>query len=553
VGKTAIVEGLAQRIVEGKSLKGKRIIELNLARIVAGTTYRGQLEERVVQIVDEARSAPNLILFLDEIHALVGAGSAAGGLDVSHILKPALARGEISCIGATTLAEYRRHIETDSALERRFQPVKVVEPTSSEALAMLEGMRPRLQEHHRVTILPEALKAAVDLSVRYIHDRRLPDKALDLIDRACARASTPGLTVVIRDDPNGEGPEVTPILVAEVVSEWADVPVPELASRDGSYLLRIEESLKRRVVGQDDAVGRVAARLQRARAGVGSPNRPAGVFLFIGPSGVGKTELAKALAGALFGSVERMIRIDLSEFQEPHSVSKLIGSPPGYVGYDEEGQLTGRLRTQPHSVVLLDEVEKAHGNVFDLFLQLFDEGRLTDAKGRTAVATSAVFIMTSNLMPPARMGFERESTAEYRAAVISEVRKQFRPEFLNRIDEIVLFRQLGAEDVAEIARRRIAELAERLSSSHGVFLSAEDDALALLADEGLDPASGARGLARVIALRVEEPLSKLILSGDLSRGRSAVLRSTGGGIEVLVSGVEGGERAERGRVPHDRD
>ena len=400
VGKSAIVEGLAQRIAAGKSLPGKRIVELNLAGLIAGTKYRGEFEERLTDLIHELRAHTEVIVFLDEIHTLVGAGQTTGSLDAGNILKPALARGEIACIGATTIAEYRKHIEKDTALERRFQPVRVNEPSPEETLAILQGLLQKFGEHYGITIEPEALQAAINLSIRYITDRQLPDKAVDVLDDACALVKTPTLTVRAGEDHGQLCPPalVTKETVAEVISNWRGIPVAKLTETQASRLMHLEEVLRQRVIGQERAIQLVSARIRRARVGLADECRPLGVFLFLGPTGVGKTELAKAVAEALFDSENELIRLDMSEYQEKHAVSKLIGAPPGYVGYEEEGQLTRELRSKPYCVVLLDEAEKAHPEIWDLFLQVFENGRLTDSKGCTIVARHAIFIMTSNLV-----------------------------------------------------------------------------------------------------------------------------------------------------------
>lgn len=517
VGKTAIVEGLAIRIASGKELTGKRIIQLDMASLIAGTKYRGEFEERLTGIIKEA-SSPEIILFLDEIHTLVGAGAAEGAMDASNILKPALARGEIRCIGATTIKEYRKYIEKDAALERRFQPIMVEEPSIDDAIKILEGLREKYERHHNVKITDAAIKAAVVLSAKYLPDRRLPDKAIDLLDTACARKKIPMLSM------KGEMPkdmEVSGEDIAEVLSEWTGLPVKKLTEEEQERLMQMEEFLQEKVVGQDEAVEKVSRRIRMARAGLLSQNRPVGVFLFLGPTGVGKTELAKALSYFLFVSEKAMIRIDMSEYMEKHSISRLIGAPPGYVGYEEEGQLTGALRKKPYSVVLLDEVEKAHPEVFDLFLQLFDEGRLTDSKGRTADAKNAIFIMTSNIGseiyfrgPEPQYGVYTENHKE---EILRKVKSIFRPEFLNRIDEIILFKPLGQENIHKIAQIMLKSLNIRLKEK-GISLNFSQNAVDLISRKGYDPANGARPLQREIERMIAQPLSERILKGEFRQG-----------------------------------
>lgn len=536
VGKTAIVEGLAIRIAKGNltpELIGKKIFELNMASLIAGTKYRGEFEERLTGIIKEAAN-PDIILFIDEIHTLVGAGAAEGAMDASNILKPALARGRIKCIGATTTKEYRKYIEKDAALERRFQPIMVEEPGIEDAIEILKGLREKYEKHHQVKITEAAIKAAVELSARYLQDRRLPDKALDLLDTACSRKKVPQLSM------HGEMPAVVSMEVddediATVLSEWTGIPVNKLTEEEQQRLMHMEDFLSERVVGQNEAVEKVSKRIRMAKAGLLSKNHPAGVFLFLGPTGVGKTELARALSSFLFGSEKAMIRIDMSEYMEKHSISRLIGAPPGYIGHEEEGQLTGVLRKKPYSVVLLDEVEKAHHAVFDLFLQLFDEGRLTDSKGRTVDARNSVFIMTSNIGADV---YSRDSGAKIPYGdygnggedneIIGRVKKSFRPEFINRIDEIIVFKPLKYEHIERIARKMLENLGNQLKEK-GINLRYEKDAIDLLCQKGYDPANGARPLQRTIERMVAEPLSDGLLKGDFIKG------------DVVNLGTENGE------------
>jgi ATP-dependent Clp protease ATP-binding subunit ClpC len=566
VGKTAIVEGLAQQIAAGGVLPGRRIVALNLASVVADTSYRGEFEERLGEILTALRDRPDIVLFLDEIHTIVGAGGTSGALDAANMLKPALARGEIACIGATTTDEYQRHIAPDAALERRFQPVQVHEPTVAAAVAMLRGLCADLERHHGVTITEGALEAAVALTVRYVTGRRLPDKAVDALDEACARAATPMLGAPAADASSDglEGvdepgvPVVTKETVAAVVAAWTGVPLGQLDAAEAETLADLEHRLNCRVVGQPAAVAAVTQRVRLARAGLTDPDRPAGVFLFLGPSGVGKTELARALAELTGGGSDCLIRLDLGEYGEKHHTARLLGAPPGYEGHDEEGQLTGPLRRMPYAVVLLDEVEKAHPAVFDVFLHLFDAGRLTDGKGRLVDGRHATFVLTSNLLPDgaarravgfgagavtANAGAGTETRASLaanagrdRAALLAELRTFIRPELLNRIDEIVVFRSLGAADLLEIARLRVAELGQRLLVQHGVELAVSDAALRLLAQEATANSGAARELGRQVSRLLAEPISRAVLTGRLARGTRllADVAAGDGGAVVLI-------------------
>ncbi|GAA0259517.1 ATP-dependent Clp protease ATP-binding subunit [Actinomadura nitritigenes] len=591
VGKTAIAEGLAQRIVDDdipETLRGKRIVQLDLSGVVAGTRYRGDFEERLKKVVDEIREhADELVVFIDEIHTLVGAGGAEGAMTAGNMLKPALARGELHVVGATTVDEYRRNIEKDAALERRFQPIMVPEPSTDDSIEILRGLRDRYEAHHQVRYTDESLVAAVDLSSRYLTDRFLPDKAIDLIDQAGARVRLRSGTrdggrreledrldrrrrekdqavadedyekakelrdeinrlqndlAGMRDDHEPVGvPEVTTEDIAEVVSRISGVPVTQLTEAERERLSRLEEHLHERVIGQEDAVAAVARAVRRSRAGMGDPDRPIGGFLFLGPTGVGKTELAKALAEALFGSQDRMIRFDMSEFQERHTVSRLMGAPPGYVGYEEAGQLTDAVRRQPYSVILLDEIEKAHQDVFNVLLQLLDDGRLTDAQGRTVDFRNTVVIMTSNLGSDlitgrTEIGFggrEGEDTA-LRDRIMRRLRESFRPEFLNRIDEIIVFQRLEAGQLRQITDLLLDETRRRLRAQ-GVTVSFTPEAVDWIAERGHQPEFGARPLRRTIQREVDDQLSDLLLSGELAHGRHVEVSATAGGLQFDVS------------------
>jgi ATP-dependent Clp protease ATP-binding subunit ClpC len=504
VGKTAIVEGLAQRIARGdvpQALRDKRVLALSLGPLVAGTKYRGEFESRVKKILDEVkRAGRDIILFIDELHTLVGAGAAEGSLDLSSMIKPELARGELQCIGATTFDEYRKYVESDAALERRFQPVQVDEPTIEQTIAILRGLRPKYAAHHGVQIDDDALEAAATLAARYIADRYLPDKAIDVVDEASAGAAMRGTKRVDVD------------LVAAVVSRWTGIPQGTITEAQRAGLLALEAQLSARVVGQDHAVSAVAQAIRRARAGLKDPRKPVGGFLFIGPSGVGKTELARALAQALFGTDDALVRLDLSEYTEAHTISRLLGAPPGYQGHDEPGQLTEPIRRRPYSVVLFDEIEKAHPDVAAILLQILDDGRVTDAKGRTIDFRHAILVLTSNL--------DRE-----------ELEATLRPELIDRIDEVVIFAELGSHEIEQIVALQVTLLAERLGA-HAMRLDLSDPARRFLARESSAQGSGARYVARAIARHVTTPLSEAILRGRLVGGHTACVDYRGGAITV---------------------
>jgi ATP-dependent Clp protease ATP-binding subunit ClpC len=550
VGKTAIAEAIAIRAAEGKDpqvLAGKRIVELSMSTLVAGTKYRGAFEERLAGIVEECRIHPEIILFVDELHTVIGAGKAEGSPDAAQILKPALARGDVRCIGATTVEEYRRYVESDAALERRFEKVIVTEPSREEAFEILRGLCPKFQLHHGVAITHRALEAAVELSLRFDVDHQLPDKAIDLVDKACARVQVPALSWKAEvgrevraeaEEPEAEklAGRVTELTIAQVLSEKIGVPLEVVAGHleemGRSRLLEMQAALKKRVIGQDEAIEKVCQRLMMAHAGLGARRGPLAVLLFLGPTGVGKTELARCIAAFLFGPEEEMIRLDMSEYMEEHSVAKLIGSPPGYIGHEEEGQLTGKLRSRPYSVVLLDEIEKAHSRVFDLFLQVFDEGRLTDTKGRTADARNAIFIMTSNIPAGNKkaLGFRSEDVAESRSAVFDGVKERFRPEFINRIDEQVVFRPLSEADARAILRRMLEGIAQSLAEKYHKALRVAEAAVELIAAKGYSEEYGVRHLRRTVETLLEAPLSRMILSGEIGGWRGIVADAQHGQI-----------------------
>ncbi|MBI3928028.1 MAG: ATP-dependent Clp protease ATP-binding subunit [Armatimonadetes bacterium] len=524
VGKTAVAWGLAQRIAEGTvpdALKHKRVLELSLSSMLAGAKHRGEFEERLDALVKEVLDDPDVVLFIDELHQLVGAGDSRGGMDAGNMLKPALARGDLAVLGATTTDEYRKFIEPDPALERRFQPVLVGEPSEEQALEILKGLRKRYEEHHGVKFSDEALLAAVKLSVRFLPDRNLPDKAIDLIDESAARVKTRSANFLLASNPIYD---VSDEVIAEVVSDWTGIPVSRMTEEESARLLEMEDLLGQRVVGQDHAVTAVAQTIRVVRMGLVAPNRPGGVFLFLGPSGVGKTELAKALAEFLFGSESEMVRLDMSEFHDKHSIARLIGSPPGYVGHEEEGQLTKAVRTRPYCVVLLDEVEKAHPEVFDTFLQVFDDGRLTDSKGRTVNFTNCILVMTSNLGSRDVMasGGLNEGFAgqldELPPLYQKALREHFRPEFINRIDEIVVFRALEKTDLVNIVEIHVGRLIKTVHEQRGIELDIDPSALDLILEHGYQPQFGARPLHRAIHTYLSRPLAEEMLRQRLDQG-----------------------------------
>jgi len=543
VGKTAIAEGLAQRIVRQdvpESLSDKQVYSLDMGLLVAGTRFRGEFEERLKGIVKEVQDAGNIILVIDEIHTLIGGGAMEGGMDAANLLKPALARGELQCVGTTTLDEYRQYIEKDAALERRFQPVMVDEPSVQQTIEILEGIRTPYEQYHKVKISLEALEAAAKLSDKYINDRQLPDKAIDLIDEAGSRLHL-NHSMAEKSGENEESQEESdsqelPVVgleeIAHIISSWTGVPVNKLTQAESELLLHLEDTLHERIIGQSEAVTAVSRAIRRARVGMKDEDRPIASFIFSGPTGVGKTELTKALAQYMFGDEEAMIRLDMSEYMDPQSVSKLIGSPPGFVGYDEGGQLTEQIRRRPYTVVLLDEIEKAHPDVFNSLLQILDEGHLTDAKGREVNFKNTLIIMTSNIGSKAiergggGLGFEldEEGEGEYtriRNRIQEEMKDYFRPEFLNRVDEVIVFRQLNQEEVGEIADLLLKEISDRLKDQQGIELEVSDRFKDRVISEGYDVAYGARPLRRVLMRLLEDNLAQSILSGEIKEGDAA--------------------------------
>ena len=580
VGKTAIAEGLAQRILAGsvpETIKDKRLVVLDLSGMVAGSKYRGEFEERIRKVVDEVRENQGILLFIDELHTIIGAGGAEGALDASNILKPSLSRGELQIIGATTLEEYRKYIEKDAALERRFQPVTVEEPSEEEAYEILKGLRPYYERHHKVEIADEALEAAVKMSVRYINDRFLPDKAIDLIDEAASKVQLSGyqasseieglsreIQVILQEKERAiktgylslakecqekqkkaearleqllvkeekknqrKSGKVDEKAVASIVSDWTKIPVQRLTEGETRRLAQLEKELHKRVIGQEEAVHAVSQAVKRGRVGLKDPNRPIGSFLFLGPTGVGKTELSKALAQAVFGSEQAMIRVDMSEYMEKHSVSKLIGSPPGYVGYDEGGQLSEKVRRNPYSVILFDEIEKAHPDVFNILLQVLDDGHITDAHGRKVDFKQTIIIMTSNagaqaIVEPKQLGFisqkdEKKDYEKMKSGVMEEVRRLFKPEFLNRIDEIMVFHTLNKEEIRKIVLLLLKSLEKRCEEQMDIHLNVTNSAVDYIAEAGFDAKYGARPLRRAIQSKIEDRLANELLEGKIKRG-----------------------------------
>lgn len=585
VGKTAVVEGLAQRITQGlvpEKMKNRRLVVLDLSGMVAGSKYRGEFEERIKKVITEVMEHPGILLFIDELHTIIGAGGAEGALDASNILKPSLSRGEIQIIGATTIEEYRKHIEKDAALERRFQPVTVEEPTQEQAVEILKGLRPYYEKHHGVTITDEALEAAVKMSIRYIADRHLPDKAIDLMDEASSRVQLTGITVppqlkeveqnlhalaekkeeAIREGNFSRARElqegqkeleesyeklkkrqeqryknkkmqVTEENIAQIVSSWTKIPVQKLAQKESKRLASLEKELHKRVIGQEEAVEAVAKAIKRGRVGLKDPSRPIGSFLFLGPTGVGKTELSKALAETVFGSEQAMIRVDMSEYMEKHSVSKLIGSPPGYVGYEEGGQLSEKIRRNPYSVILFDEIEKAHPDVFNILLQVLDDGHITDAQGRKVDFKQTCIIMTSNagaqsIVEPKRLGFsqgedKKKDYEDMKRGVMEEVRRIFKPEFLNRVDEILVFHMLDKQEIRQIVNILVKKLEKRCKEQLDIELVVRSSVKDYLAENGFDSKYGARPLKRAIQNKLEDRMAEEILDGKIHRGDRVIV------------------------------
>lgn len=596
VGKTAIAEGLAARIVEGnvpETIKDKRVLTLDLSGMVAGSKYRGEFEERIKKVISEVKADGNVLLFLDELHTIIGAGGAEGAIDASNILKPSLARGEIQLIGATTLEEYRKYIEKDAALERRFQPVKIEEPTEAEAVQILKGLRRKYEEHHNVTITDEAVAAAVKLSKRYINDRFLPDKAIDLIDEAASKTRLKAYVMpdgikkleeeikaldekkeeAIKREAYEEAGEIKKQQtrkkeklqkmtaaweeerssahlivgeeeIAEVVSTWTKIPVQRIAQAESERLMQLEQTLHSRVIGQEEAVTAVAKAIRRGRVGLKDPNRPIGSFLFLGPTGVGKTELSKALADAMFGSENALIRVDMSEFMEKHTVSKLIGSPPGYVGYDEGGQFSEKVRRNPYSVVLFDEVEKAHPDVFNVLLQVLDDGHITDATGRVVDFKNTVIIMTSNagaenIVAPKTLGFavevnEKQRYENMKEKVMDEVKRIFKPEFINRIDEIIVFHTLNKEQIGQIVEIMMATVNKRIMEQMKLSIELKEDAKQYIVDKGYDAKYGARPLRRAIQSEIEDALAEKILDGSVKPGNRLQVAVKEGKLQFTI-------------------
>ncbi len=612
VGKTAVVEGLAQRIAAGQVpelLKGKQIYSLDLAALVAGSKYRGEFEERLKKVMKEIQQRGDIILFIDELHNLVGAGAAEGAIDAASILKPALARGELQTIGATTIDEYRKYLERDAALERRFQQIRVEEPSVDETIQILRGLRDRYEAHHRVKITDEALHAAATLADRYIQDRHLPDKAIDLIDEAASRMRIRTMTAPpryreleeeiekvrkekedsieaqefekaasLRDkerkltqkkreleeqwqtSESEEQPEIGEEEIADVVSMWTGIPVFKLTEAETQKLIRMEEELHKRVIGQHEAIVAVSKSIRRARAGIKDPKRPTGSFIFLGPSGVGKTELARTLAEFLFGDEDMMIQVDMSEYMEKHSVSRLVGSPPGYIGYDEGGQLTEAVRRKPYSVLLLDEIEKAHPDVFNILLQILEDGRLTDAQGRKVDFRNTIVIMTSNVGAAAisknqTLGFSigDESGLSYedmKERVMGELKKIFRPELLNRIDEVIVFHKLAKDEIIQIVDLLMKRVREQMSV-HEVAIELTESAKEMLVEKGYDPAMGARPLRRAIQRHIEDPLADFVLMSELQPGSTILVDRKEGEDEVDITVIAGPEKREKVAVPAD--